>query len=253
MDTQETSLYQLIIIASLVICSILIYAFVTALRQQASYSRYQGKEISSGITVLENERRRIAADLHDDLGPVLSATKMYLSEIQPATPLDAELLDKSVWHINRMNNKIRAIAAGLMPAVLVDKGPVMAAVQFSGSLSLDHGLRIVVEADTLPVLSQEASVHFFRIMQEIMHNTCKHAQASKLLLQVKVNSNSIMLSTADNGTGFDVEKTLRKTDGCGLANIQSRVQLLQGKLNIRSVNGTQYYIEFPLAGNLNPS
>lgn len=250
MDPQETSLYQLIIIASLVICSILIYAFITALHQQANYSQYQSKEISSGITLLENERKRIAADLHDDLGPILSATKMNLSVIQASSVSDAELLNKSIEYIDNMNSKIRTIAGGLMPAVLLDKGPVMAAEQFIQSLSFDHDIRIVLKAEPLPVLSQQASIHFFRIMQEIIHNTCKHARARELLLQVRVTGRYIMLATADDGTGFDFERTLRKTNGLGLSNIQSRVQLLNGKLNMRSVNGTQYYIEFPLAGNV---
>ena len=249
MDTQETSLYQIIILAAVVISSILIYSFLTALRQQANYCKHYNKEIRAGIISLENERKRIAADLHDDLGPVLSAAKMKMSVINATTTADKALLDKSIEYIENMTGKIRIIAGGLMPAVLLDKGPVMATRQFIETLSLNHELEIELHAAPLPALNQHASIHLYRILQEIIHNSIKHAQAKKLLINIYANKKQLIVASADNGKGFNYQKTLQQTNGYGLSNIQSRVQLLNGSIHVQSVTGTQYYIEFPQKGN----
>lgn len=245
MDSQETELYKLLIIAALVISSILVYSFMAALRQQARYRKVHNREIGSEINALENERKRIAADLHDDLGPVLSAAKMKLSGIVGINTQNEELVDKSIQYIEVISGRLRAIAAGLLPAVLLDKGLVVAVQQYIRNLGMDGRLSIMLHAGTLPPLQQDLSIHLYRILQEIIHNTCKHGNASRLQIIIVFSQNHIILSTADDGAGFDFAEMIRQKKGHGLLNIRNRVQLLDGNFNVKTNSGTRYYIEIP--------
>lgn len=251
MDTQETELYKLLIITAFVISSILVYSFFAALRQQVRYRQVHNREIGSEINALENERKRIAADLHDDLGPVLSAAKMKLSGISGVDGHNAQLVGKSMEYIENISGRLRSIAAGLLPAVLLDKGLVIALQQYIRNLDISDTLSIKLHAGNLPMLEHEVNIHLYRIMQEIIHNTCKHGNATRLHMEILFYGNKLVLSTADDGTGFNYTEMTRQKKGHGLLNIQNRVQLLDGNLNVQTDKGTCYYIEIPVHDNMN--
>jgi signal transduction histidine kinase len=247
MDPKETGLYHILIITSVVVCCILLYAFITAILQQARYRWAHHREIESEINALEAERKRIAADLHDDLGPVLSSAIMKLDAIKYLGAEDALLVNSSISYLEKITGRVRSIAANLMPSVLTDKGLVTAIEYFIQNLNLDNIIRITLQADELPPLGQAVKVHLYRILQEIIHNSCKHGHVTKLRISIRCSDHKIILATIDDGTGFDLEEVSRQKKGYGLLNIQNRVQLLNGNLHIEAKKGTRYYIEIPMA------
>lgn len=249
MDPQETSVYQYLIVAAVVIGSILLYSMFAALRRQSAYRFAYNREIGTEIMARENERKWLAADMHDDLSPLLSATKMTLSGVGKDPKADAVRIIKCLKYLAELTAKIRTLARSLMPAVLLDKGLVTALQQFINGLSRNNNPDIVLTATALPQLSQDAAIHLFRIVQEIIHNTVKHARAGKLHIHIYVQKNRLILATADDGTGFSYQKNMQGAEGYGLTGIQSRIQLLNGNFNADTVKGTRYYIEIPLAGN----
>jgi len=154
-------------------------------------------------------------------------------------------VNKSIEHIENITGRLRTIASGLMPAVLLDKGPVIAVQQFIRHLQLSNSIRVSLHTADLPRFTQQTNIHLYRIMQEIIHNCCKHAGASRLHIRVYQKGNNIILATADDGTGFDYEDVMRQKKGYGLLNIQNRVQLLNGNCNMQTTGGTRYFIEIP--------
>ena len=246
MDTQDTGIYQLLIITSVITSGILAYAFATAILIQVRYRAEHNRQVGSEILARENERRWLAADMHDDLGPLLSATKMTLSGIRKENETDRALLDKSMEHLDEITGKIRSLAWGLMPAILLDKGLAMALQQFIKSQDKPGNPVIELTVLPLPQLTPNATIHLYRIMQEIIHNSIKHAGARRLIINMYVHNNKLILAASDDGTGFKNHKKTQQQKGYGLTGIKNRVHLLNGNFNLRSRSGTGYFIEIPL-------
>jgi signal transduction histidine kinase len=246
MDTQETGLYHILIITSVVTTGILLYALMTAMLQQLRYRARHNCEVESEILASENERRWIAADMHDDLGPMLSGIKMTLSGIHKENENTLVLLNESIHRIDEISGKIRTLARGLMPPILADKGLVMALQQFIKTLPETGMPNIDLRLQPLPPLSLHASIHIYRIVQEIIHNSIKHAQASQVVIKLYTDDDNLVLSAADNGTGFRDIKKNRQPGGYGLTGIKNRVHMLKGNVKLRSTHGTGYFIQIPL-------
>ena len=247
MDSQETELYHILIIATVVTAGVLLYAFVTAILQQLQYRQQHNREVGSEILAGENERRWLAADMHDDIGPMLSATKMTLSAIQLKSEEDINLMTESMQRIDEISGKIRTLARGLVPNTLLDKGLTMALEQFTKTIVNVSSLQIELQVQDIPVLSVNTSTHLYRIVQEITHNTLKHAQAKQLVIKMYSRNTELILSAADDGVGFNNSDRKREKKGYGLTGIENRVHLLNGELNIRSKPGTSYFIQIPFS------
>jgi two-component system, NarL family, sensor kinase len=249
MYTQQTPVYTIIIIAGIIIGIIIIYFLVSVVQQQRKYQERFTREIESEINTLENERKRIAADLHDDLGPILSATKMKLNSMESIGAENEEHLSRSMIYIDNLMGRIREIAKGLMPTALIKKGPVYAVEEYINSVSIDNSLKIDFYHNDLPAIPDDKGIHLYRILQEIIHNTIKHSGASSLIIELAGNPKELILSTADNGKGFSYFKSLDTETGSGLKNIKSRVHILGGDIHVKSEQGfgTSYYIILPLA------
>ena len=134
MDPREKELYNSILIVVAVIAAIMIYFIISIIRQQRRYRQVTQEKIKAEITTLENERRRIAADLHDEVGPLLSAVKLQINHIESADPTEQFLIQKSSNHIDDIIRKMREISNDLLPNVLVRKGLVAAIQDFLNKL-----------------------------------------------------------------------------------------------------------------------
>jgi two-component system, NarL family, sensor kinase len=248
MDAQEASLYNILILAATSIFGILAFSAFIAVRRHAIYHRVYKMEIDKALNKLESERTRIAADIHDDLGPQLSAIKVTLMSIEPADKDDEAQLEKCNNYLAATSEKLRIIAKGLMPSVLIKKGLEQAISQFIEDFNLKEGLVIELEAEELPALKQQASIHIFRLVQEIVHNTIKHSEASRLYITLEISGQYLSLRTADNGIGFNEKEVRQQHTGYGLTNLQSRVKLLNGRCSLSTATGkgTRYAIDLPL-------
>lgn len=245
----EAKLYYIFMMSVIVIGTIIFYSILSLVRMQAKYRRLYNSRIESEVVKLEDERKRIAEDLHDECGPVLTSAVMKLSAVVPKDQQQEILINKALDYIGAITKRIREVATGLMPTVLHDKGAVRALEEFISKIN-DTGttLQIILDAEELPPLFPHKSIHIYRILQEIIHNTIRHAGATKLLINIYTTKKNIVIATSDNGAGFNFKEKLKSNQGFGLRNISSRVQLLLGTLNVddSKKKGTRYYIEIPL-------
>jgi len=246
MDSQETRIYSTVIITTIVLGIIILYFIVSIIRQQKRNLELQKQSVQLQISALERDRTRIASDLHDELGPMLSAVKMKINSLELTDEEDQIQIMNTNQHIDGMLQRMRQIAFNLMPITLIRKGLVMAIQEFINYTARSNALQIDFSSNDIVTLSEEKTINMYRIVQEIIYNTIKHAQASKLVLKLEVVKNMIVLKTADNGTGFDRYKN--ETDGIGLRNISSRIEMMHGQmfLETKKGKGTAYTFEIPL-------
>lgn len=251
MHTSEEQFYTAVIVA-VVALGVIIIAFIgTMIRHQRRNAWLNKIKIRAEINTLEKERKRIATDLHDELGPILSAVRIQINHLQQHTEEDKKIIALASKHIDDIINKTREISYNLLPNTLVRKGLVKAVHEYINKLSETHqlGITFISGDHDLPV---EMGVNIYRIIQEIIHNTIKHADAAQLVISLQKTGNKLVLMTADDGKGFDYDRKMESSDGLGLVNLQSRAEILNARFNLRSVSGygTQYVIEIPLTETL---
>ena len=191
------------------------------------------------IETEERERTRFSEDLHDGLGPLLSAVKIHLelinarvgnpAEQQKFISMTNELLDESI-------KSTREIANNLTPNLLNDFGLVDALMVYVEKINKTDAVHIDLFVDKLvrrPKPHVEAA--FYRILCELISNTLKHASATHIHIRIIAGPEQLQIYYHDNGTGFDVMNTLNsKQKGLGLSNIISRIKSVNGTYNFHS-------------------
>jgi len=240
-------LYTTVLIGCLV-GVIILFFIISIVQYHRRYVRLQLDRILAEITILENERKRIAGDLHDSLGPLLSAVKLNMGSIETENPFERQVLDKSSRYIDEIISNMREISYNLLPNSLERKGLLEAVREFIGHLNGTVPLHIQLHCWKEIVIPKEKEIHVFRMVQEIIHNTVKHAEARHLHIGISHESNRLLLMTKDDGHGFDAQKAREASGGLGLRSLESRAEILRGTLSIESKpqEGTRYYIEIPL-------
>ncbi len=248
MHASEEKFYSAIIIAAIVLGVIILFFVYNMIRHQRRNVQLYKAKIKAEISILENERKRIATDLHDELGPLLSAVRIHVNRIESLSENDKEIVAYANRHIDDIIQKTRAISYNLLPNTLVRKGVVKAVQEYINKLNDSNDITINFQYDKDFRLATEREVNIYRIIQEVIHNTVKHADASKLNINFKHQGDSVVLITADNGSGFDIEDVINKTDGIGLMSLQSRTEVLNSRFNYESEKGkgTTYIFEIPL-------
>lgn len=237
----------LVITAAVIIALILGFFIYSVMRQQRRLSQWQQARIAAEITTLENERKRIAGDLHDELGPMLSAIKLQINHLEPTNNAEAAVLEKSSNQIDDIITRFREISYNLLPNTLVRKGFVKATHEFIGKLKNLHALQIAFNSPDFS-LTPEREVNLYRVVQEIIQNTLKHAQATQLTIRITKAGQGILLQTQDNGIGFNYSDKKQQGKGMGLLSLQSRAELLGGQLLVHTKpgEGTIFEIQIPL-------
>lgn len=248
MDTQEKELYNSILMAVAVLAAIILYFVISIVRQQRRYRKLAQQKINAEITTLENERRRIAADLHDEVGPLLSAVKLQINHIEAADEDEQALIEKSSSHIDDIIRKMREISNDLLPNVLVRKGLAPAIKDFIGKLKAATSVQIDFQHNDPLRFDTATEVNMYRIVQEIIHNSIKHSQAKNLHIRLHMAEKLVRLSTEDDGVGFDYNEMRKTKGGLGLLNLQSRTDVMGGDFSFESGKGkgTKYLFEIPL-------
>lgn len=247
MDPQEAKLYQSLLIVVGVVGIILLYFIFTIIRYQRRGLRLHKEKIQAEIDTLEKERRRIASDLHDELGPLLSAVKLQINNLETNLPEDQALIRKSSFYIDNIISKLREISNNLMPNTLLRKGLKKAIEELVDTTRHLYKIEIHFTCAQELNLNQDKEINIFRIIQEIIHNTIKHADATCLIIRMTAENNVLLVITADNGKGFDYFIKSRENTGLGLRNLQSRAEVLGGELSCvaETGKGTMYTFEIP--------
>ncbi len=201
---------------------------------------------------LESERRRTARDLHDELGQLLVASKMYLGSLRAALPvndikLDA-LAEDMLTILNTTISATRRIASDLRPPILDDVGLAAALEWLIGSFSKQSEIdfKLNVDGNVTPILEPAASA-LYRITQESLTNVVKHAQASSVEIRLIQSGHNIELTVSDNGRGIEMSDQ-GKQGSFGLLGIRERVILLGGVFSIDGISGrgTQISVSIPI-------
>jgi two-component system, NarL family, sensor kinase len=219
-------------------------------QQELKYidQQHQVKLTRAMIQGQDEERKRVARDLHDGLGGMLSAVKIHLSGY--ASRLHSENdqeLDLIISRLDSSITELRAIASNMMPASLFQFGLEVSLKDLCESFipdNLNIDFQCLGLKDDIPVDKQ---VTIYRIVQELLNNVTRHARAKNVLLQCSQYGDNFMITIEDDGVGFDPE-SLNEKKGMGMNNIRARVAYLDGKVEIMSAEsqGTSINIEMNL-------
>jgi len=203
-------------------------------------------------SVQEEEQRRIAREIHDELGQALTALKMDLSWMTNRLPPDSgSLLEKTrsmAAQIDSMVHSVRELAARLRPEALDELGLPAAIKWQAREFQLRAGIRcnVTVPAGEL-VLDQERATALFRIFQELLTNVARHAAATKVDVTLRQVEGSLLLEVTDDGCGI-VEKQIRSPSSLGLLGMRERAAPFGGRLEIgpRRGKGTSARVLIPV-------
>jgi len=218
---------------------------------QRSKANQQKERFRSMLEAEQKERMRIARDLHDSIGQMLSVVKMNVSNIHHHTPPgEQEPTANTLAIVDRTIQEVRHISHNLIPEEL-DFGIVNALEELCRKIN-DAG-DTHVQLDIPEEMSRQEwekafALSLYRIVQELLTNMLKHARAKQIQVQLQPQKDSLTLVVADDGIGFDT-CMLDSTGGLGWKNICARVQLLNGKMTVQSekIKGTQVTIAIPYA------
>jgi two-component system, NarL family, sensor kinase len=225
------------------------------LQQQRISELETEKQLTATEAVLkgeEQERSRLAKDLHDGLGGMLSGIKYSFNTMKGnlvMTPENHQAFERSMDMLDSSIKEMRRVAHNMMPESLVRFGLDTALKDFCNDINQSGALMVKYQSIGLAEgeLDQTTSITLYRIVQELLHNTLKHAGATTAIVQVTRTGQQLSVTVEDDGKGFDTSMT-REVKGIGWSNIRHRVDFLKGKLDIDSApgKGTSVHIEFDM-------
>ena len=214
------------------------------------------QEIASTQAMLEgqdNERRRIAEELHDTLGSVLATVKLHFGHVEDVIETGSsrgrEQFIKAEVLLNEACGEVRRISHDLYSGVLTKFGLKAALEQLQETISDSAGIQVqFITSGLSGRLPYESEMNLYRVVQELVANTIKYSGATKITLQIGQQEEELNLMYEDNGRGFDLTKVKR---GMGLDNIENRVKRLNGNLHIDSTPGygMTVIIEIPVVND----
>jgi len=244
--------------ATVLIISLLSYRTYSQkqkIQQQRINELETEKQLTAAEAVLkgeEQERSRIAKDLHDGLGGMLSGIKYSFNNMKGnliMTPENNQAFERSMDMLDSSIKEMRRVAHNMMPEALVKFGLDTALKDFCNDINQSGALQVNYQSLGMENASieQTTSITVYRIVQELINNSMKHAVARNAIVQVSNTGKQLSVTVEDDGKGFDTA-VLKKGTGIGWNNIQSRVDFLKGNLDVQSENGkgTSVHIEFKL-------
>ena len=216
------------------------------LRKQRNAERelhqVQLKSYREVLDAENKERQRIASELHDSLGQLLSAARMNLSLIDSDQPT----LKKATEVIDEAAREVRHISHNLMPASLKELGLIPALKQMNRTMSPNGIPVIIMVADSYITQSEDREMALYRMIQELLTNSIRHGKARNIAISLTCNEQRLDLKIIDDGIGFDTEKL--KGEGLGLKNIRTRCEMMKGMFEYSSNldQGSSFHIYLPI-------
>ena len=244
---------QLYIFIGLIFLVLLIVIFVFYKRKLAERERTQKLEkqrFKAVIEAEEKERVRIAKELHDGLGQILSTAKLNVAGLEGNVDKEDEVLvNNSMNLIDDAVKEVRNISHNMMPVALTNSGLIPALEQLISKMN-DSGL-LTVESSFINMdarLNSSTEIAVYRVIQEVLNNMIKHSKADKITVFLEKVSDRLNIKITDNGVGFDTN-TIKESKGIGWKNIFSRVSLLNGNVDVDSSpgKGTNLLVSVPVS------
>jgi signal transduction histidine kinase len=204
------------------------------LEQEEIKNRHQQELLTSSILVQEQERKRIAQDIHDELGALLSISRMHLVQLEEKETNQATHILPSLQNIRSLTEKalssMRKISHELMPPQLETFGLLKTLEAVAGHANKTGNITICIDAvDHFPELPWPFTLGLYRIMMELINNTLKHAGADTINIVLDYSNGIIACVFTDNGKGI---QSTKKKNGLGLKSIEGRASSLGGNIYI---------------------
>ncbi len=257
-ETSEITLLEIILIGMLgmfllgfgVVAFFIVYQRRLLKQQEANQQikeDYQKNLLKASIESQEKERQRIAEALHDEVGALITTSKLHIGQIKPNTSEAKmkERLSSATDILTETLQSVRQISLNLKPPVLEALGLVAAIRSLIQKINTSGQIEIICNGPDELMVPPEESLGCYRIIQELLQNGLKHAKASEITLDIQQIGRSIQIDYQDNGIGFDFTKMAASDQGLGLRNIESRLNLLNGTISpqFRPGGGTHLRIE----------
>ncbi len=258
---RQKNIFNYILIAA--ILTILLFGFLVyrnythkqKLQHQRISELEKEKQLAATEAVLkgeEKERTRLAKDLHDGLGGMLSGIKYSFQTMKGnliMTPDNQQAFERSMDMLDSSIREMRRVAHNMMPESLVKFGLDTALKDFCNEINISGALKINYQSIGMvnTVIGRTTAITVYRIVQELINNTMKHATAKTAIVQLYKTDNLLAITVEDDGKGFDIAE-LDKAAGMGWANIKNRVDFLKGTVHSDSSlnKGTSVHIEITI-------
>lgn len=225
-------------------------------KQKLQQQRISELEIEKQLTATEavlkgeeQERTRLAKDLHDGLGGMLSGIKYSFNTMKGnliMTPENNQAFERSMDMLDSSIKEMRRVAHNMMPEALVKFGLDTALKDFCNDINQSGALQVNYQSIGMGnvVIEQTMAITIYRIVQELINNTMKHAAAKTAIVQVAKSDGYLSVTVEDDGKGFETA-ILHQSKGIGWSNIQNRIEFLKGTLDVQSEKekGTSVHIE----------
>lgn len=203
--------------------------------------------IDAIITAQEEERSRIADDLHDNLGSKIATLKLYIEELKSSNSNGKEVLIEKLKSLSDETYKeVRKIAHNKNFGALINQGVIPSIKNIAREISITEKLQIeVININVEKRIKNNIEIQVFRIVQELLTNIIKHAEATEATIQFSEDENLLNIMVEDNGKGFNLSEV---KPGLGLTNIEKRIENIDGNLVIDTTpgNGTTVILNIPL-------
>ncbi len=206
------------------------------------HKQVERRILNKVVETEENERKRIAKDLHDGLGPLLSSIKLYVNELQSPDTDNTEKIEMLKYTNELINDAVsstRTIANNLMPGIISDYGLVKALHSFCNKLNIAKSMNISFDAgDDLRRYDSTVEITLYRVLMELINNSIKHASAKNIKITFSEDNRVLNILFKDDGKGFNISRTLKDPKiGMGLNNIINRVKSIHGTCEFISDEG----------------
>lgn len=222
----------------LILMGIVLLKLNSKLKSQNVQLAAKNREITEALLKGQTtERRRVAAELHDNLGGLLGALKMTTNVLDASTlhPQEQEIYGQIVKMIDEANVQIRSLSHNMLPEQLEKQGLVASLETLVSKLNLGQKTKFSLEVSGLKNrLEKQVEFNLYTIVLELCNNILKHANATEAYLELHQKSDMLHLLVTDNGSGFDPQSS---TNGMGLENLKERASATGGELKIRSLKG----------------
>jgi len=190
------------------------------------------------IEATEKERKRVAEDLHDGLGQLLSTAKLNLTAIEPAPNSEEQSsINTSLSLLDEACQEVRHISHNMMPGTLIRLGLVSAVKEQARKINESGKILVTVEVSGFEDRMDEArEIAIYRVIQELLNNAIRYSGATDIEIKLEQLADGYLFRIKDNGKGFD-RKMLEQSKGIGWRNIRSRIDLLQGNIDLKTAPG----------------
>lgn len=210
-------------------------AILTIVRDITERKLTQKKVYNAAINAEEEERGRLARELHDGVSPILSTVKLFTQSLVNTN--NEEIIKKLSEKIGEATNEavvsLKEISNKLTPHILQNFGLVEALKSFITNVNMSKTIEIKLNHNLNRRIERNVEIAIYRILTELINNTIKYGNASSIRIKINVNSNINIVYT-DNGIGFNVDEVIANREGLGLYNIKNRLKFLNGNLSLTS-------------------